>query len=455
MRPIPFRRVAKDALEDQDAQRLLKILPFAFRALREAALSELPDPKDALKKAAEIRADALEVLPELLETFEKNAKANGTSVHWARNAKEARLIVLGLLGVQNSKTVLKSKSMLTEEIGLKEFLETEGFETLETDLGEFICQKLGLPPFHIVGPAINVPVERVSALFLEMGFIQGPVTNPVALGAAAREFFRRKFSEAKVGITGVNFAVAETGSILGVENEGNIRFLKSVPKVQVSLMGIEKLVPTIEEAFYVLRLLPPNCTGQRMSAYVTIDSGPRRFGEFDGPEELHVVIVDNGRSKMYEDPKTRPALACIRCGACLNVCPVYAQVGGYPYGFAYSGPMGLVWTPMLVGLKAANELLQACSLCGACTEVCPAGIDHPSIILELRKKLARKRPLSLEGIAYGVAGFGLSGGMRENLGLKILRPFYNALGRKFGLPLLAPRRFRQFLKIAQGKGKTV
>lgn len=454
MRSIPFRKIAKEALEDQDAQRLLKILPFAFKALREAALSELPDPKGSLKKAAEIRANALEALPELLETFERNAKANGTSVHWAKDAKEARRIVLGLVKPSNSKTVLKSKSMLTEEIGLREFLEAEGFETLETDLGEFVCQKLGLPPFHIVGPAINVPVERVSALFLEMGFLKEAVNDPVALGAAARGFFRQKFSEIKVGITGVNFAVAQTGSILGVENEGNIRFLKSVPKVQVSLMGIEKIVPTVEEALSVLRLLPPSCTGQRMSAYVTIDSGPRRSGEPDGPEELHVVIVDNGRSNIYKDPKTRPALACIRCGACLNVCPVYAQVGGYPYGFAYSGPMGLVWTPMLVGLRAAGELLRACSLCGACTEVCPAGIDLPGIILELRKKLARQRLISLEEIAYDVAGFGLSGGMRESLGVKILRPFYNSLGRRLDLPLLAPKRFREVLKASQCKEKT-
>jgi L-lactate dehydrogenase complex protein LldF len=424
----------------------LKILPFAFRSLREAAVAQIPDPKGAIQKAKEIRATALEALPKWLKTFEKRAKENGSKVLWAKDAKEARGLVLGILRSRSYGPVLKSKSMLTEEIGLREHLEHEGYETLETDLGEFICQKLGLPPFHIVGPAINVPVERVSELFLGMGMIKEPTADPVALGAAARAFFRQKFCQIKVGITGVNLAIAQDGSIMNVENEGNIRFLKATPEVQVSLMGIEKVVPTLEDALSLLRLLPPSCTGQRMSAYVTLDTGPRRPGEADGPKDLYVVIVDNGRSKIYQNPKTRPALACIRCGACLNVCPVYAQVGGYPYGFAYSGPMGLVWTPMIIGLRASKELLKACSLCGACREVCPVGIEHPEIILELRRMAAIKSPFSLERSVYGVLGFGLSGGFRESLGLKAIRPFYNRIAAHLKLPLLAERSFREASK---------
>jgi L-lactate dehydrogenase complex protein LldF len=446
MKTIPFRRLSQRALKDEDAQRLLKILPFAFRSLREAALAEISDPKGAIQKATAMRMAALEELPLWLKTFEQRAKENGTKVLWAKDAKQARGLALGILRSQGAREVLKSKSMLTEEIGLRESLEQEGYETLETDLGEFICQKLGLPPFHIVGPAINVPVERVAELFLGMGLIKEPTTDPIALGLAARAFFREKFSQIKVGITGVNLAIAQTGSIMNVENEGNIRFLKSIPEVQVSFMGIEKVVPTLEDALSLLRLLPASCTGQRMSAYVTVDKGPRRPGEADGPKELYVVIVDNGRSKIYQNPKTRPALACIRCGACLNVCPVYAQVGGYPYGFAYSGPMGLVWTPMLMGLRSSKELLEACSLCGACHEVCTVGIDHPEIILELRRMRSAQGPFSLEKALYEIFGFGLSGGFRQSLGLKAIRPFYNRIAGRFRLPPLARRSFRETLK---------
>lgn len=446
MKTIPFRRLSQSALKDEGAQRLLKVLPFAFRSLREAALAEIPDPRGAIQKAKEIRARTLEELPKWLNTFESRAKENGTKVLWAKDAKEARRLVLAILKPQGFGVVLKSKSMLTEEIGLREYLGHHGYETLETDLGEFICQKLGLPPFHIVGPAINVPIERVSELFLGMGILKQPTADPLALGAAARAFFRQKFFQTKVGITGVNLAIAQTGSILNVENEGNIRFLKATPEVQVSLMGIEKIVPTLEDALCLLRLLAPSCTGQRMPAYVTLDTGPRRSNEADGPKDLYVVIVDNGRSKIYQNPKTRPALACMRCGACLNVCPVYAQVGGYPYGFAYSGPMGLIWTPMLVGLSHSKELLKACTLCGACREVCPVGIEHPEIILELRRMAAMKSPISLGGAVYGLLSFGLSGGLRQSLGLKAIRPFYNRIAGSLKLPQLAKRSFREAFK---------
>jgi L-lactate dehydrogenase complex protein LldF len=246
--------------------------------------------------------------------------------------------------------------MVTEETALNELLEKNGIEVWETDLGEFIAQQLHLPPFHIVGPAINVPVEEVRDLFIRKIGLKEPTLDPVQLGYAARLFLRDKFHHVQMGITGVNMAVAETGTIINVENEGNIRFTKASPPVQVSVMSLEKVVPTMEDALHMIRLVCRNCTGQRLSVYVSMDSRPKKKDEIDGPEELYIVIVDNGRSKIYQDAKARDALRCIRCGACLVACPVWRQIGGYAYGWAYSGPMGQVLNPVLLGLDRTQEL---------------------------------------------------------------------------------------------------
>jgi L-lactate dehydrogenase complex protein LldF len=224
----------------------------------------------------------------------------------------------------------------------------------------------------------------VRDLFLAKGFMKEPTLDPVELGRAARLFLREKFHRAEFGVTGVNMAVAETGTIINLENEGNIRFAKSSPRTQVSVMTLEKVIPTMKDALHLIRLLSRNCTGQRITAYVSMDSGPRKEGEIDGPEELIIVIVDNGRSRMYQDPQAREALRCIRCAACLNICPVYRQIGGYAYGWVYSGPMGQVLMPPLLGLDKTQDLYRASTLCGACKSVCPAGIDHPSLFLYYR-----------------------------------------------------------------------
>ncbi len=253
-------------------------------------------------------------------------------------------------------------------------------------MGEFITQLLKRPPFHIVGPAINIPAEQVRDIFMEKGVLDVPTTDPVQLGRAARRFLREKFRRVDMGITGVNMAVAETGTIINVENEGNIRFSKSSPRIQVSVMTIEKVVPTLGDAMHLLRVLCRSCTGQPITVYATLDNGPRRPGELDGPEELHVVILDNGRSKAFQDPVIREVLRCIRCGACLNACPVYGKIGGYPYGWAYSGPMGQVLNPALLGLASTSDLYGACTLCQKCKTICPAGVDHPKVLLYYRQK---------------------------------------------------------------------
>jgi len=381
-----FTELAKKELKDERTRIFLKSMPPVLTEKREIGLASLPDIPAAMAYGAAIRAEAIARLPELLEEFEKNALANGAKVFWARDDKEANEFIKNLAIERGVKYVTKGKSMVTEEMALNELLSENGIEAWETDLGEFIAQQLHRPPFHIVGPAINVPVEEIRDIFMEKANMKEPTLDPVQLGLAARLFLRDKFHHVEMGITGVNVAVAETGTIINVENEGNIRFTKSSPRTQVSVMSLEKVVPTMKDALHLIRLLCRNCTGQRLSAYVSMDSGPKKKDEIDGPEELFIIIVDNGRSKIYQDLKARDALRCIRCAACLNICPVYRQVGGYAYGWAYSGPMGQVLNPLLLGLERTQELYRATTLCGACKSVCPVGIDHPSMFLYYRAK---------------------------------------------------------------------
>ena len=353
---------------------------------RRQGLQTFPDPAAAMALGAAIRRETVAHLPELLEEFEQNATRNGMKVIWARNAEEANEFIAALAGENGITYVTKGKSMVTEEMGLNHALAANGIEPFETDLGEFIIQLLKRPPFHIVGPALNVPVEEIRDIFLEKEIITKPTLDPVELGFAARCFLRDRFHHLEMGITGINMAVAETGTIINVENEGNIRFNKSSPRIQVSVMTVEKVVPTMGDAMHLLRLLCRNCTGQKISAYVSMDSGPKADDEIDGPDELYVVILDNGRSAFYPDPQAREVLGCIRCGACLIACPVYGKIGGYPYGWAYSGPMGQVLNPLLLGFDKTSDLYRASSLCGRCKEICPAGIDHPGLFTYYRSK---------------------------------------------------------------------
>lgn len=388
-----FVESAKKELANTGTRNFLRFFPSALSSGRSRAMDKFPDPEAALKYSSYLRKKAVDNLPELLETFEKQAVANGASVFWAKDSGQANAYILNLAKQNNASYVTKGKSMVTEELGLNDYLIQNGVDVYETDLGEFIIQLLKRPPFHIVGPALNIPVDQIRDIFMEKGVLDHPTTDPVELGLAARQFLRDKFHNMVMGITGINMAVAETGTIINVENEGNIRFNKSSPRIQVSIMSLEKVVPDLNDAAHLLKMLCKSATGQNLGAYVTFDSGPKREDEIDGPERLHIVILDNGRSKIYSDPKTRAALQCIRCGACLNHCPIYQQIGGYPYGWAYSGPMGQILNPLLLGLDRTQDLFRSCTLCHACKIVCPAGIDHPDLLLYYRSKSREKGAL--------------------------------------------------------------
>jgi len=436
VRTTHFREVAVQEMQNELTQAFLSLLPPGFTLLRQLAMSTYPDPDAAQEYSRAIRAEVIARLPELLEEFERNALAQGAKVIWARDAHEANRFILDLAKERGVTYVTKGKSMVTEEMGLNDHLIQNGIEAFETDLGEFITQQLCRPPFHIVGPAINVPPAEICECFLQKGCMEEPTVDPVQLGYAARRFLRTKFHHLAMGIVGVNMAVASTGTIINVENEGNIRMTKSAPRTLVAVMSMEKVVPTMEDALHVLRLLCRNCTGQKISSYVSLDTGPKKGSEIDGPEELFIVIVDNGRSEIYRDLLAREALRCIRCGACLNTCPVYAKIGGYPYGFAYSGPMGQMLNPLLLGLTQTQDLYRASTLCGACRSVCPAGIDHPSLFLYYRTKdvsgdeafKAKTRP-PMEQAVFRLLAFGMSHGWAWKLGVKCIRPFFNLAAR--------------------------
>lgn len=424
-----FTELARDGVEKARRRPFLKMVPHFLYEKREAGLASLPDAAAAHAYGAAIRSEALSRLPELLEEFERNAIANGAKVFWARTAEEASEYIVKLARERGAKYVIKGKSMVTEEIGLNEVLSEHGIEPWEADLGEFIIQQLHCTPFHIIGPALNIPVEEIRDLFLAKADMKEPTVDPVELGWAARLFLREKFHRAQFGVTGVNMAVAETGTIINLENEGNIRFAKASPRTQVSVMSLEKVIPTMADAMHMIRILSRNCSGQKISAYVSMDSGPKKEGEIDGPEELIIVIVDNGRSRIYEDPQARAALRCIRCAACLNICPVYRQIGGYAYGWVYSGPMGQALMPLLLGLDKTQDIYRACTLCGACKSVCPVGIDHPELFRYYRSMdvsaedrfKGKRRPWG-EALFFKAWGMGVKHGWLWNAAVSLARP---------------------------------
>lgn len=401
-----FRKNARAALDDAYSRIFLSLLSGGFAILRRSAMSAFGDADAAMARARAIRAYAVENLPELLEEFERNAARRGTRVLWARSGREACDMVASIAKERRVSLVAKGKSMVTEEIGLNGHLARNGVTSLETDLGEVITQVMGLRPFHIVGPAINVEPQRIAGAFVDAGIIESPTTDAVVLGKAVRAYLRGRFQRLEMGVVGVNMAVASTGTIVNVENEGNIRMIKSSPRTVVAVMTPEKIVPTMPDAVHMLKILSRNCTGQKLAGCVTLDTGPRAPSEKDGPEELYVIVVDAGRSEIYKDPLTRQVLRCIRCGACLNTCPVYTHIGGYPYGRVYSGPMGVVLSPLLDGYPETSDLYRACTLCRACREVCPAGVDHVSLILAYRARETALRPWGgrvSEGALLGAA----------------------------------------------------
>ena len=319
---------------------------------------------------------------------ERNVISSGGHIYFAKDAEAASNYVVNLAKERGIELVIKGKSMVSEEMALNHRLEEEGIEPVETDLGEYIVQLAEETPFHIIAPAIHKSRGEVSELFVEK--LNVPMYDNIEdLTREARDQLRQKFVDAGMGITGANFIVAETGTVTLVTNEGHGRMCTSMPKIHVAITGMEKVVPSIEDLGLFLRLLIRSATGQRISSYVTTVTGPRGEDEVDGPEEFHLVIVDNGRSKMLADPNLREALYCLRCGACLNACPVYRKVGGHAYGWVYPGPIGAIVSPMLTNLSEAKDLPYASTLCGACKEACPVKINIPRMLLYLRKELTQ------------------------------------------------------------------
>ncbi len=336
-----------------------------------------------------VKDHLLSRLADYLEAAEARLTENGVRVHWAEGPEDVHRVLGEIVRAHGVRRAVKAKSMLSEELGVNAFLEAQGVEVYETDLGEFIIQLAGEPPSHIVGPAIHKSLAEIRRLFAErLG--TPPDASPEALAAAARAFLREKFLTAELGISGANFLVAETGTVVLVENEGNIRLSTSLPRVHVALVGIEKLLPRFEDLAVFLQLLARAATGQPIGTFVSLIDGPRREGETDGPEEVHVVLVDNGRTAALADLEASEVLRCIRCGACLNACPVYRQTGGHPFGFVYSGPIGEVLAPALLGPGEAYPLYHASTLCGACAEVCPVKIPIPKLLLTWRHRAAEE-----------------------------------------------------------------
>lgn len=355
---------------------------------RAARVAELPQWEELRQIGSDIRLHTIENMDAYLLQLEEKVKAAGGHVHWAQTADDANRIVLQIAREHHVKMAVKSKSMATEEIGLNHALEQAGIQAIETDLGEYIIQLAGTGPSHIIVPAVHLKKEEVAALFSEKLNIHAP-TDPIELARIAREILREKFLNADMAISGGNFLVAETGTLVMVTNEGNGRMCSTMPDLHVAVVGIDKVIPDWESLTVFLKLLARSATGQKLSTYTQFITGPRREdGEF-GPKEFHLVLLDNGRSSVLQDPVGREVFKCIRCGACANVCPVYKNVGGFAYGWFISGPIGAILSPQMLGTKAARELPYASTLCGACADVCPVKIPIPAILRHLRRRVAQ------------------------------------------------------------------
>jgi L-lactate dehydrogenase complex protein LldF len=388
-----FRTRAVQALRDETLRTALGRAKDGFVLKRRKAFEALPEYEALRDRAVAIKNHTLENLDHYLERYEQAVTRRGGQVHWAATAEEACRIVVEICRDSGAHSVTKGKSMVGEEVGVNAALEAAGMEVVETDLGEYIIQLAKEPPSHIIAPAVHKTRAQISDLFHEHHAKYGlteRLTEIPDIVNEARQVLRQKYLDADVGITGANFLIAETGSSIIVTNEGNGDLTNTLPKVHIVTAGIEKVVPTLEDATTLLRLLPRSATGQQITSYTTLSTGPRREGDPDGPAEYHVVLVDNGRTAMLRD-EFREMLRCIRCGACMNHCPVYGAVGGHAYGWVYPGPMGSVLTPMTLGLREAEDLPHACTLNGRCAEVCPVRIPLPDLLRGLRHRQFQHR----------------------------------------------------------------
>lgn len=413
----PYKARVHAALGNKHLRTALNRSTIRLSNARVVALNAVDGPR-LRSQTRQMKEYVLRHLPNLLEQFEAQVLANGGHVHWARDAAEANQTVLQIARTANTRKVVKSKSMVTEEIYLNHALEGAGMAAVESDLGEYIIQLAGEPPSHIVAPVMHKRIEDISQVMQEK--LDMPATlDPEAMCSVARGRLRQEFLSADMGVSGCNFAIAETGTLCIVTNEGNGRMISSLPRVYVAIMGIEKLVPTLEDALLQYQALCRSSTGQQASVYLSMTSGPRQQGEADGPEEFHVVLLDNGRSDMLARGYGE-ALMCIRCGACLNVCPVYREIGGHAYGSTYSGPIGAVISPLLLTeVTEPEKLPHASTLCGACRDACPVQIDLPRLLLDLRA----------DGVEHGEASWFDRQAMQGFLKLMESRSRYEAAGQ--------------------------
>ncbi|MEU7021868.1 LutB/LldF family L-lactate oxidation iron-sulfur protein [Streptomyces sp. NPDC046203] len=402
-----FPKAARTELRNEQLRGNLHRATHTIRAKRLAVTAELPDWEQLRAAGAAIKTDTMNRLPELLEQLEEKVTAAGGTVHWARDAVEANAIVRRLVEATGSKEVIKVKSMATQEIGLNEYLEERGIRAHETDLAELIVQLADDKPSHILVPAIHRNRDEIREIFLRgiPGVDPGLDSVPAHLAAAARAYLREKFMTTKVAVSGANFAVAETGTLSVVESEGNGRMCLTLPETLITVMGIEKVLPRYRDLEVFFQLLPRSSTGERMNPYTSLWTG---VTPGDGPQDFHLVLLDNGRTAALADAIGREALNCIRCSACLNVCPVYERTGGHAYGSTYPGPIGAVLTPQLAGMHEAKDdpnssLPYASSLCGACFDACPVKIDIPSLLVELRHQNTERAGTTAEKLAMKAA----------------------------------------------------
>lgn len=394
-----FKQQASRITRDLRHRGLIQTALGKYEVQRDRRKSAFQSWESARQLAAETKWEAIQNLDTHLKSFVEKLEARGTKVHWASTAQQAREVILGIIRSKNARCIIKSKAMTAEEIHLNEAMEKEGYEVVESDLGEFIVQLRKEPPYHIVFPAMHLTRQEISELFQrELG--SAATESPEELTMIARRALRQKYIQADIGITGANFAIAETGMISITENEGNARLTAALPKTMISLLGIEKVLPRLGDLALFLPMLATAGAGQPITCYNSFYGGPKQPGEADGPEEYHVVLLDNRRTELLADAEQRDALHCIRCGACLNVCPIYRNVGGHTYGTTYSGPIGSVITPHLRGLQDWKHLSQASSLCGACTETCPVKIDLHHHLLQNRRNAVQEKASRIERVAF-------------------------------------------------------
>jgi L-lactate dehydrogenase complex protein LldF len=402
---VEFDQKIHQTLEDANLQLAIYTATGRLKDRRTDVVSTeaLPDYQALRTQANALKKHAIENLDHYLEEFERNVAAHGGKVVYCKDASEVSDFVLSLAREKGARLIVKSKSMTTEEVDLNERLEHHGLESVETDLGEYILQLAHEKPYHIVAPALHKTRYDVADIFEKnLPYPREEVVEKQA--AMARAVLREKFLEADIGISGANFLVADSGAVVIIENEGNARLTTTAPKIHIAVAGIEKIIPRAQDVPTFLKLLARSATGQLLSVYASFLSGPRRPGEVDGPDEFYVVLLDNGRTKLLPDKNKRQSLYCIRCGACLNTCPVYRKIGGHSFPWVYSGPIGAIITPQFMGVTHEPGLPFASSLCGACGEVCPVKIDIPKVLLELRsdvkKSEAREKQNRVEKLAF-------------------------------------------------------